>query len=103
MLSGIKDLSEKYILELKLRKRGRDGEDGESVERIVMIRYVVFTHFTQGLYPLVYMIILRRILGTTLAHQAICIENKLSEDDPEGISIDSHRDMLSEQQVIELE
>ena len=70
MLESIRDLSERYILELKLRKKGIEG-DKDGVERIIMARYVVFTHFSQALYPLIYMIILRRILGTTLAHRAI--------------------------------
>jgi len=74
MLTSIRDLSERYILELKLRKINTktsdedEAGDGDGMERIIMIRYVVFTHFTQALYPLIYMIILRRLLGTTLAH-----------------------------------
>ena len=75
MLNTIKDLSEKYILELKLRKINtkatsveEDNEAGDDMEHIIMIRYVVFTHFSQALYPLIYMIILRRLVGTTLAH-----------------------------------
>lgn len=84
MLESIKDLTDKYLLELKLRKINHkacedniDDSLGE-IERIIMIRYVVFTQFSQALYPLVYMIILRRLLGTTLVHSAICLENKLS-------------------------
>jgi hypothetical protein len=72
MLTSIRDLSERYILELKLRKintnTSDEDEGGDTTERIIMIRYVVFTHFSQALYPLIYMIILRRLVGTTLAH-----------------------------------
>ncbi len=75
MINTIRDLSEKYILELKLRKvnsmstiKDEEEEVGGGMERIIMIRYVVFTHFSQALYPLIYMIILRRLVGTTLAH-----------------------------------
>jgi hypothetical protein len=102
MLESIRDLSERYILELKLRKKAAEGDE-EGVERLIMVRYVVFTHFSQALYPLIYMIILRRILGTTLAHRTIYLDNKLSEEALDSICIDSHLDMFSEQQVIELE
>jgi hypothetical protein len=102
MLESIRDLSEQYILELKLRRKAIEGDE-DGVERIIMVRYVVFTHFSQALYPLIYMIILRRILGTTLAHRTICLDNKLSEEAPGGIGIDSQLDMFNEQQVIELE
>lgn len=50
MINTIRDLSEKYILELKLRKapslgtgNEEDEEVGTGMERIIMIRYVVFT------------------------------------------------------------
>lgn len=95
MLESIRDLSEQYILELKLRRKAIEGDE-DGVERIIMVRYVVFTHFSQALYPLIYMIILRRILGTTLAHRTICLDNKLSEEAPGGIGIDSQLDMFNE-------
>lgn len=47
MINTIRDLSEKYLLELKLRKVNSLGsgseDDEEAMERIIMIRYVVFT------------------------------------------------------------
>lgn len=68
MVNSITDLSDKYILELKLKKKHQQGDSDYFPEHLVMLRYVVFTHFSQSLYPLIYIIILRRLLGTSLAH-----------------------------------
>ncbi len=100
-ISSVKDLYDMYMLELKLRRRHDNVSSG--IERLIMLRYVVFTQFTQAIYPMIYIIILRRLIGTALAHKAICVDNKMSAESREPISIDSKLDIMNENQIMELE
>lgn len=117
-IESVKDLYDKYMLELKLRRRHKsegkqtwqeeDTPEQEEqlvsgIERIIMLRYVVFASFTQAIYPLVYIIIVRRLIGTTLAHKAICVDNKMSAESRDPIALDASIDIMNEAQIVELE
>ena len=68
-----------------------------------MIRYVIFQSFDQQIYPLIYVTILRRLVGAVLAKGRVQLENKLAESQADPIFIDKEKSMLNEDQLIELE
>jgi IS5 family transposase len=82
----VEELNDRYMLELKLKRRLEqrsikqlDTEMSDSPKRevkdegdkLVMLRYVSFSHFNQTIYPLAYIIIMRRVIGQTLAQQTL--------------------------------
>ena len=54
-------------MEIKVIRVHSETEE-EPSEKVVMLRYVVFSGFDQQLYPLIYVTVLMRLIGATLAN-----------------------------------
>jgi hypothetical protein len=70
-------------------------EEEHEIERLVMLRYVVFSGFTQDLYPFIYMILLRRVIGSVLAHTSVILDNKLSQNNDSDV-LNAASDMMTQ-------
>ncbi|TNV73214.1 hypothetical protein FGO68_gene13402 [Halteria grandinella] len=100
-LNSASDLHGKYMMEIKVVKKNQCEE--VEIEQLVMIRYVIFQIFDQHVYPLIYVTVLRRLIGAVLARKRVQLENKLSRSQAEPIYLEREENMLTEDQLIELE